>query len=144
MAQPNPPSGEKKYIPVSSELFNTIVLLDSVVFTAFNTCDSTTFNRFFAKDIEFYHDKGGITGYQQTIDFLKSSCNGIVRIRREFVPGSLEVYPIKEYGAIQIGRHRFYNNESGEERLGGTFKFVHIWQKRGEQWVITRVVSYDH
>lgn len=136
MAQSNPPSGEKKYIPVSMELFNTIASLDSIVFTAFNTCDSTTFNRFFAKDLEFYHDKGGVSGYQHTIDFLKSTCNGSVRIRREFVPGSLEVYPIKEYGAIQIGQHRFYNTESGEERLGGTFKFVHVWQKRGSNGLL--------
>jgi Domain of unknown function (DUF4440) len=144
MAQTKLPTDEKKYSPVSLELFNTIASLDSIVFAAFNTCDSTTFNRFFAKDLEFYHDKGGVSGYLQTIDFLKSICNGSGGVRREFVPGSLEVYPIKEYGAIQIGQHRFYNRESGEEKLGGTFKFVHIWQKRGEQWVVTRVVSYDH
>jgi hypothetical protein len=64
-------------------------------------------------------------------------------IRRELVAGSLEVHPIKGYGAIEIGVHRFCHKENGNEECG-TFKFVHIWRKNGDSWQVSRVVSYGH
>jgi hypothetical protein len=33
--------------------------------------------------------------------------------------------------------------ENGKEEIG-TFKFLMIWQKKRQQWKISRVVSYDH
>ena len=56
---------------------------------------------------------------------------------------TLEVYPIKDYGAIETGTHRFCHTEEGKE-ICGTFKFLHIWQKEGTTWKVTRVVSYGH
>jgi hypothetical protein len=44
------------------------------------------------------------------------------------VKGSREVYPIKDYGAIEIGAHQFRHKESGKAECG-TFKFAMIWQK---------------
>lgn len=64
-------------------------------------------------------------------------------IRRDLVPGSLEVYPIRDYGAIEIGAHRFCHVENGKDDCG-TFKFVQIWQKQQRGWKVTRVVSYGH
>ena len=64
-------------------------------------------------------------------------------MHRELVSGTLEVYPIKGYGAIETGTHRFCHTEEGEE-ICGTFKFLHIWQKEGTAWKVTRVVSYGH
>ena len=48
---------------------------------------------------------------------------------RQLVPGSLEVYPIKDYGAIETGRHTFTHTENGKPQVG-TFKFMQIWQKK--------------
>ncbi len=97
----------------------------------------------FTEDLEFYHDKGGLTGYEHTIDFLKTTAQGNNQLKRELVKGSLEVYPIPGYGAMEIGMHRFCHLENGKQDCG-TFKFVHIWQKKDNQWKITRVISYDH
>jgi hypothetical protein len=44
-------------------------------------------------------------------------------IRRDLVKESLEIYPIKDYGAIEIGVHRFCHKEHGQEECG-SFKFV--------------------
>jgi hypothetical protein len=65
------------------------------------------------------------------------------KIRRELVEGNLEVYPIKNYGAIEIGLHRFCHVENGKDECG-IFKFVHVWQKRNGEWKVTRVISYNH
>jgi Domain of unknown function (DUF4440) len=57
------------------------------------------------------------------------------------VPDSLEVYPIKNYGAVQIGRHLFTRQgEQGSE----VAKFVHLWHKTEGGWRLARVLSFDH
>lgn len=127
----------------SGPLYKEIAQMDSIVFTAFNNRDTATFNKHFTKDLEFYHDKGGLTGYDQTVNFAKAQLENKSDLKRTLVPGSLEVYPVKDYGAIQIGAHKFCHTENGKQDCG-TFKFVHVWKKINNEWKITRVVSYDH
>ena len=128
---------------VDDSLFNQIAHLDNDLFNAFNGRVIVTYKKLFTTDLEFYHDKGGLTGYEYTIQSLKNTAARNDGLKRELVLGSLEVYPIKDYGAIQIGAHRFCHLENGKQDCG-TFKFVHIWKKFGNDWKITRVVSYDH
>lgn len=128
-----------------TDLYDTIYLMDSIFFEAFNTCDTTMSKSLFTKDLEFYHDHGGLTNYDQNLRSIINRCNATTKVRRELVPGSLEVYPIKDYGAIEIGRHRFYYRQVGEEeKLDGTFKFIHIWVHENNEWKISRVISFDH
>ena len=46
-------------------------------------------------------------------------------IRRDLELGSLQVYPIKDYGAMEIGRHRFCHKENGKDDCG-TFGFAMV------------------
>lgn len=124
-------------------LYKEIARMDSVVFHAFNTRDIEKFKSLFTEDLEFYHDKGGLTNYEHTINFMKETAKNNNGLRRDLVKGSLEVYPIPGYGAMEIGTHTFCHLENGKQNCG-TFKFVHIWQKKNGEWKITRVVSYDH
>jgi hypothetical protein len=124
-------------------LYAQIAHMDSVVFNAFNNRDTTTFKNLFTADLEFYHDKGGLTGYQHTIDFMNSTIKTNNGLRRDLVEGSLKVYSIPGYGAMEIGAHTFCHQENGAQDCG-TFQFVHIWKKIGAEWKIARVVSYDH
>lgn len=117
--------------------------MDSVLFTAFNNRDVEVFKSLFTEDLEFFHDKGGLTNYDYTVNFMKDVAQNNNQLRRDLVEGSLEVYPIPGYGAIQVGTHRFCHLENGKQECGN-FKFVHIWQKKNGQWKISRVVSYDH
>jgi hypothetical protein len=129
----------------AQELIKKIAYMDSVLFYAFNTCDVNTSKSLFTEDLEFYHDAGGVTNYEQNVNSILQRCKKETKVRRELVKGSLEVFPIKDFGAIQIGSHRFYYTEKGqEEKLDGTFKFVHIWKNTNGDWKISRVVSYDH
>ena len=124
-------------------LYREIAHMDSVLFDAFNTHNLEKLKTLFTDDLEFYHDLGGLTGYQKNMDSFKNTFEKNNGLRRELVKGSLEVYPIKDYGAIEIGAHTFCHIENGKQDCG-TFKFVHIWQKKNGEWKITRVVSYGH
>jgi hypothetical protein len=125
------------------KLYSQIAHMDSVLFNAFNSRDTTTFKNLFTKDLEFYHDKGGLTDYAYTIQSMRNAASRNDGLRRELVKGSLEVYPIPGYGAMEIGAHTFCHLENGKQDCG-TFKFVHIWKQIGNEWKITRVVSYGH
>jgi ketosteroid isomerase-like protein len=126
-----------------NSLYNEIAHMDSVLFNAYNAHDVDVMLDFFTKDVEFYHDTGGLISYDNIRDNSKQLFSQNNKIRRDLVSGSLEVYPIKNYGAIEIGSHRFCHDENGKQDCG-TFKFVHVWKKENGDWKISRVVSYDH
>jgi ketosteroid isomerase-like protein len=128
---------------VSQKLYDEIARMDSVLFDAFNASDLEKLRTLFAEDLEFYHDKGGLDSYQQTIEKIKELFDKNNGMKRELIKGSLEVYPIKDYGAIEIGSHSFSHVENGK-KIRGTFKFVLIWRKKDGGWKVSRVISYDH
>ncbi len=128
-------------------LYAELAYLDSVVFANVYTCNTAKNETFFTDDIEFYHDKGGLTKSRRTlVEQLKNNfCGeGKTKLRRELVKGSMQVYPINNYGAVQLGDHRFYITENGKEAMSGVAKFIHVWKYENGQWRISRVFSYDH
>jgi ketosteroid isomerase-like protein len=120
-----------------------IARMDSLLFAAFNAGDLARLKTFFAPDLEFYQDNEGLENYAQTMKDFQEMVRQPSRIRRQLVPGSLEVYPIKNYGAIEVGSHRFCHEENGRTECG-TFKFLHVWRKTGKTWRLSRIVSYAH
>lgn len=122
-------------------LVQTITALDRKLFDAYNRCDLTAFGRLFAKDVEFYHDQGGASFDRKTVvdNTRKYICH---KVRRELVPGTLKVYPIKDFGAIEEGEHRFCNIATNQ--CEGVARFLMIWRQRDHHWLLTRVVSYGH
>ncbi len=137
-------SQSKLYSPVSKELYETIMKKDSLLFSAANTGDINMLKTFFTKDLEFFHDVGGLAGYEQTVDNFMRVAKNYGYTRRVLVPESVEVYPIKDYGAIQTGVHKFCRLENKALINCGTFRFVHIWKQTPDGWKISRVVSYGH
>jgi hypothetical protein len=127
------------YKPESQELYNTIVHMDSVYFNAYNNCDMDKQAAIYADSIEFYHDKGGLeTSKQVLLDAIKKNICG--KVTRVLVKGSIEVYPIAGFGAVEIGLHRFINHEESESPSKPD-KFIVIWRLKNNKWQITRVVS---
>lgn len=127
----------------NKELYKEIAHMDSVLFKAFNAMDLEKLKTLFDTDLEFYHDMGGLMNYTQNIVATKKLFDRNNGLRRELVAGTLEVYPIKDYGAIQTGSHQFCHPENGKPDCG-IFKFVHIWHKKNGEWKLTRVISYGH
>jgi Domain of unknown function (DUF4440) len=126
-------------------LFDTIAALDTAVFDAFNHCSDPAqlqkHGEYFAPDVEFYHDAGGVTWNRQ--DMLDKTAKYVCgTFRRELIPGSLRVFPIADFGAIAQGVHRFCQFKSGT--CDGEADFTMVWRRVGDAWQITRVLSYGH
>ena len=125
------------------ELSRTVASLDSALFDAYNQCDLDKFGTFFIDDVEFYHDQGGVTlGRQNLTESVQKSICG--KVRRELGPGTLQVYPMRGYGAVEMGVHRFHQPKVDPLKPVGEAKFIHLWQNKDGVWKITRVISYDH
>lgn len=124
----------------SGPLFDDLAGMDAALFdAAFVTCDAARFRALFTDDAEFYHDKTGAS-VGEAVKVMKS-CPRDQGVTRTLVPGSLEVYPMQGYGAVQIGRHVFARKgEPGAEEA----KFVHLWKREGQGWRLARVLSFDH
>lgn len=102
--------------------------------------------------MEFYHDKGGmgprggdafIAGYAKDCEAKKKP--DAWRSRRELVPGTLKVWPVSGFGAIEQGEHLFYERRGdGPEKLVGRALFTQLWQLAPDGWRLSRIFSYDH
>lgn len=129
-------------IKSQADLDKAITALDAALFDSYNRCDLEKFRSFFAEDVEFYHDQGGVTlGAQALTDSVKKNICGS-DVRRELVPGSLQVYYMKGYGAVEIGVHRFLHPKTNG--AVGEGRFINLWQYKDGTWKITRAISYDH
>lgn len=134
-------------VDANSELYKEIAAMDDALFGAFNRCDLEQFKEIFTDDIEFYRDKDGLAvGVQKQVEAVDKFCRSHWRVRRELVPGSMEIHPIPNFGAVQWGTHRFYETKKpdGKEKLVGIAKFLHVWQKTNNRWKVRRIISYDH
>jgi hypothetical protein len=130
-------------IKSDAELTSAISALDTKLFDAYNTCDIDKLGSMVSDDLEFYHDKTGLAvGKQPFLIAIKDNICG--KVTRQLVKGSLEVYPLKGYGAVEIGVHRFYHPGAQDHDVVGEAKFIHLWQYKDGAWKVTRVISYDH
>jgi Domain of unknown function (DUF4440) len=129
-----------------SPTFQQVRALDQKLFQAYNTCDLTTLGDLVDDGLEFYHDKSGLSVGKA--NFLNAIKNNIChKVRRELVAATLEVYSLENYGAIELGEHTFCNMAETpvcKEETNGIGKFFMLWQKQGDHYRLTRVVSYDH
>ncbi|MEG3092706.1 nuclear transport factor 2 family protein [Sphingomonas sp. PB1R3] len=129
-------------VPTSADpLTIEIGALDTKVFDAYNRCDLPTLSEYFDPKVAFYHDTGGATFERDAmVDGVRKYICG--KMKRELIPTTFRVYPIKDYGAIEEGEHRFCELATG--RCEGIAKFVMVWAKQDGTWRITRVLSYGH
>jgi hypothetical protein len=134
------------YSPKSQELYNSIVRADSLVFAAYNNCEMEKFADCFSENIEFYHDQGGLMTSKDSIlaATKKNICGKVTRV---LIKGSIEVYPIAGYGAVEMGKHYFINNQEPKPVHPQIGKFIHTWKNEnpqdpaGGKWRLTRVIS---
>lgn len=127
------------YTAPDPALHSEIATMDSLFFDAYNRCDIALQSNIYATDIEFYHDKGGLSTSKS--DILASTEKNICgKVTRKLVDGSLEVYPIANYGAVEIGYHKFFNNQEPDAPSHPS-KFIIIWKKDADRWQITKVIS---
>ena len=123
-----------------SHLKAVISQLDQDMFAAFNRCDGDGFGHFLSEDVEFYHDDDGVVSRDALIEAVNTAICG--NFTRALIEDSLEVWEIPGFGAIQSGVHVFTN--AGADAPHGEGRFLHIWKREGDRWVVSRIVSYAH
>jgi len=120
-------------------LYDSIAMMDAKWEDAYNNCKLDVMEEIISEDLEFYHDQGGLlTSKQKLNEALKVNICG--KVTRELKKGSLEVYEIKGYGAVEMGLHAFHNSKEPNAPSHYS-KFVHIWKRENGNWQITRVIS---
>ena len=130
---------ETEYVPIDKKAYDIIVAKDKEYFDAYNTCDMKKQASFYSEDLEFFHDKGGLsTSKQEILASIERNICG--KVTRTLIEGSIEVYPIKDYGAIEIGYHKFYNNQEPNAKSKPS-KFIMVWKNEDEKWLISKVIS---
>jgi len=121
-------------------LKNEIIKMDSLLFdVAFNKCDAGLFKKLIAEDIEFYDDRFGLnTSKGNEIKSLTEKCASSDKLTRKLT--SCTIDKLGDFGAVQLGEHTFLVNNIPV----GTGKFIHIWERKEENWQLKRIVSYEH
>ncbi len=137
----------------TQQLTDEIKAADAALFAAFfDRCDIPALAAMIADDFEMIHDKGGRVSASKAefIDNSERICarqktGEDYRARRELVAASLKVYPVNNYGAIEVGEHRFFQLLPGKpEKLVEVSLFTQVWKKEPGGWKLARVLSYDH
>jgi hypothetical protein len=130
-----------RYTPDDPLLYTTILKMDSLFFHYYNTCSVNLdkYAAFYTDSIEFYHDNGGLTTSKAAIveGTRKNICG---KVTRQLIKESVEVYPIKNFGAIEIGYHSFHNSQEPNAK-STPGRFVIVWQQICSEWKIKRVIS---
>lgn len=130
-----------------------VAAADAAFFGAlFDRCDPEALAPMVADDLEFFHDKWGriAKSKDEFLAAIRGMCERQragtdFKARRELVPGSSAVFPMKGVGAFQTGRHRFFRVAAGKpDEPTESARFAHLWRQDGERWQLARVYSYDH
>jgi hypothetical protein len=138
LAQALPPVGN---IQSQAELDKVVTALDTSLFDAYNRCDLVKYKPLLADNLEFYDDQSGETIGKNTDNLEKYICG---KVRRELVPGTLQAFYMKGYGAVEVGVHRFYHPGHDDTEPVGEARFTILWHYDGDAWAMSRIISYNH
>ena len=131
--------------PDRARLAAEIAAADARLFGGLNARDIGPLKEGFSRRLEFYHDRSGVTGYDENIATFEKNFAAPNRIRREALPDTYEVFPSGPDHAMHIGKHRFCNKPAGSESEGcSVYRFSMVWAREDGAWKLLRVLSYDH
>lgn len=140
-------------LPQGTALHDAVKSADAAFFGLFfDGCNPERLGAMVTDDMEFYHDKGGVTsasGAAFIRDYAQScaarKAPDAWRSRRELVADGLRVDPVPGFGAMEIGEHQFYERKGdGPEKLVGRAGFAMVWRLDGATWKLHRVLSFGH
>lgn len=121
-------------------LSDEILRMDRLLFnTAFNKCRIEIWEKILPDNFEFYDDRTGLNTSKDVERLaFKDRCSKKMKVTRQLV--DTEVHVLGSFGAVQLGTHDFYVDGNRVERA----RFIHIWKAIGNDWIINRIVSFDH
>lgn len=130
---------------LTDTLTSDLRALDAQLFDSFNRCAEPAqlalHGDFFATDVEFYHDQGGVT-WDRASMLANTRNNACGNYTRQLQANSFRAFPVATFGAITQGVHSFCRQDSGA--CEGEADFVMVWQQTPDGWRVTRVLSFGH
>ena len=131
--------------PAQRQLEAEITAADARLFGGLNDRDIGPMKAGFSPRLEFYHDRGGASGYAENIAIFEQNFKAPNRIRRVAMPETVEVFPAGPNHAMHIGQHRFCNRPTPADREAcSIYRFSMVWEREDGQWKLLRVLSYGH
>lgn len=117
-----------------------IKTMDSLLFdVAFNKCDLELYKTILVDGLEFYDDRTGLsTDIKKDYASFKDKCSRPFSVTRKLIDHS--VHKLGDFGAVQTGNHIFLN----DDKVVQSAKFITIWERRDDKWIVKRAVSYEH
>jgi ketosteroid isomerase-like protein len=121
---------------------------DARYWQAYDACDFDEMGGLLTDDVEFYHDRTGLTAGKAAVleSLRKGPCGTLgMRLRREAVEASVRFDPLAGGFGLLTGAHRFFVTDAGKpERLDGQAGFTVLWQSVDGRWRLRRIFSYAH
>jgi hypothetical protein len=139
--------------PSLPEIRAGVLAAESALYRAvFDDCDADALSKLLDPHMEFFHDKGGqvAKSADEFVQAIHTSCANQragkeVRTRRELIADSVEVYRMGSYGALVVGRHRFFHLPEGKAEIATEHaRFANLWRYDNGRWLLARVLSYEH
>ena len=158
-----PPPSMPPSMPKGEALEAQIAANDARLFWGFfEGCDPDAVAPLIHPDFRMLHDLAGeaLASGAQMLDQSRAECarrapggeNAGYRNRRLHVPGSRRVQALGEWGALEEGRHGFYewrkslNEGRGGWELTGGARYIHVWQWMPDErgFRLLESLSVDH
>lgn len=120
-----------------------VMAADQRLFDAYNRRDVAGMAAVFSEKLEFFHDKGGLSNYQENLAAFETIFKTNEPVRRDRVAADQEVFPLGDFGAFHSGSHRFCRITRQPE-LCQTYRYANVWERTPQGLRLLRVISYDH
>ena len=127
---------------------------DAAYWKAYNDCDYAALDRLTAENVEFYHDRGGVTNGRAALteSVRKNICGRrpAVAVTRTAQDKDVQIHLLNRgpdvYGALVTGKHAFAEGPVGTQVApDGQALYSTLWLRGADKaWTISRVISYDH
>lgn len=138
-------SGRLASVLPADTLQEEIETADQKLFSAYNACDIKTFDRLLASNLQFFHDTTGLTDHQWNVEALSKRCKEATKYRRVLEQGTVRVFPVPGFGAIEFGRHQFYATDgTAPSTLVASPEFTNVWKKTNDGWRLAMALSVGH
>lgn len=135
-----------------------VLAADDRLFEAYHRRDVAGMAAVFSERLEFFHDKGGLSGYAENLRAFEQNFQSRQVVRRERLASDQEVHALGRFGAFHSGSHRFCRAPTyadtgaaaappapgpAAERCE-TYRFANVWERTPQGLRLLRVVSFDH